>query len=109
MGTSPAEPTDVLRISEIITRPDGRVVVRFPPAASRRYVLEFSDDARTWTAATNASPRFYAAMGMTELPDEEAAAGGPAGQRLYRIQAMTESGAGSLETGNGVNIRPALP
>jgi len=109
MGSSPADPADVLRISDIVIGSDGRVVLRFPHAASRRYVLEFSDDGRTWTAATNTAPRFYKPLGTAELLDDGAAAGGPSGQRLYRIQARTESDSGSPETGNGTPLLPPLP
>ncbi len=81
-GTDPALPQRVLRLLSLASESDGRMKLRFPHAASRRYSVESTEDFQTWHAMTN-TPVYLLGTNLLEWLDNAPSAS----RRFYRVRA----------------------
>jgi hypothetical protein len=79
-GTDPLADASVCRILSVTRDADGRSVLRFSHAASRRYSVEFTESFSSWTPVTN-SPLFELSTGVAHLMDESS----ESPKRFYRV------------------------
>lgn len=83
-GTNPALAASVFRVAGWDRTPDGIDVLRFPVAASRRYVVETSPDLAAWSELpgrlTHPQP------GMAQWIGERSEITGPGGARFLRVR-----------------------
>lgn len=82
-GTHPLQSDSALRILSIAGH-EGEIHLRFTHAASRQYVIEYTEDLVTWTPLPGA-PIYELGTGIAEWKDAA-----PAAQRFYRLRAQAE-------------------
>lgn len=80
-GTDPLSNASSLRILSMSRDANGRLTMRFPHAASRRYTLEFTENLKEWTALTN-RPVFDLSTGIVNWADEAL----ESSRRFYRVR-----------------------
>jgi hypothetical protein len=76
-----------MRIESLTPDPAGRVTLRFPNAASRRYTLEFTDNLNAWQFVNNA-PLFYPDPAAAQWTDDGTLTGGLGPVRFYRVTVL---------------------
>jgi T5SS/PEP-CTERM-associated repeat protein len=85
-GTNPFDASNLLAVKLIHCEADGCIRLTVQGAEGRSYVVEYSDDLRTWKPVPGA-PLASFAGGLAEWMDNGSLTGGlPPGQRFYRVR-----------------------
>lgn len=83
-GTDPSRSDIAPRLALAARDPAGPVALRFAPAASRRYHLEYTGNLADWQRLTNAPLRYLDAA-TAQWTDDGTLTGGFGSNRLYRL------------------------
>jgi len=89
-GTDPNDAASALKIISVHRDEDMGAAMRFSFAASRRYLIEYSGDLKTWSAIENPALIYYAAPGVADWRDGGSLTGGLAEDRFYRVKVKVE-------------------